>query len=165
MQTQEIASPARRVLSFASTQDVIDDCLNLSSAPCRMLGQWTLAQNIRHLAKGVDCFYDGFGFELNWFMRRILGPLVKRRVIRKGMPQGVRLPVKAGALLPPPENDDLPAALEHLHNAISRLEQEPPRHPHPFFGRLTHEEARQFMLRHAELHLSFAIPAQEPAPR
>ncbi|QDT53313.1 hypothetical protein Pan44_13290 [Caulifigura coniformis] len=164
MQTDDTA-PARRSLSFASPQEVIDDCQNLSSAPCRMLGQWTLSQNIRHLAQGVDCFYDGFGFQLNWWRRRILGPLLKHHVLRRGMPQGVRLPVDAGTLLPPAPDDDLPAALEHLKSAIRRLEQEAPRHPHPFFGPLTHEQARQFMLRHAELHLSFAIPAPEPAPR
>ena len=56
----------RRTLTFATPDDVLNDCQQLAAGPCTMLGQWTLAQNVRHLARGIDCFYEGFGFEANY---------------------------------------------------------------------------------------------------
>jgi hypothetical protein len=148
----------RRTLVFQTPDDVLDDCLQLAGGPCTMLGQWTLAQNIRHLARGIDCFYDGFGFEANWFIRNLLGGLIKRRILKRGMPAGIRLPATAGRLLPTEDEADLIGAFEHLKASIVRLEQEPPSQPHPVFGRMTQEEVRNLLLRHAELHLSFAVP-------
>jgi len=157
-------TPMRRTLSFKAPQDVLDDCLQLAAGPCTMLGQWTLAQNVRHLARGIDCFYDGFGFRMNWFLSTFLGRLIKRRILKRGMPSGIRLPVSADRLLPPGEDADLPGALEHLRTSIQRLEHEPPRHPHPMFGRMTPDEVRVLLLRHAELHLSFVRPAMPGEP-
>jgi hypothetical protein len=148
----------RRILNFQTPDDVLNDCLELAAGRCMMLGQWTLAQNVRHLARGIDCFYEGFGFEVNWFVRNLLGGLIKRRILKRGMPAGIRLPTTAERLLPPVDEADLAGALEHLKASIRRLEQEPPTHPHPYFGRMTHDEVRILLLRHAELHLSFAVP-------
>jgi hypothetical protein len=50
------------------------------------------------------------------------------------------------------------AALQHLQTAIDRLIKETPTHPHPFLGKMSPEEVRQLMLRHAELHFSFVVP-------
>jgi hypothetical protein len=148
----------RRTLLFNTPDDVLNDCLQLATGPCTMLGQWTLAQNVRHLARGIDCFYEGFGFEMNWFLRTFLGGLLKRRILKRGMPAGIRLPATAERLLPPNEDADLLGALEHLKASVRRLKQEPPTHPHPVFGQMTHDEVRILLLRHAELHLSFAVP-------
>jgi len=152
------ANPMRRTLIFKTSDDVLNDCLLLAGTPCTMLGTWTLAQNVRHLARGIDCFYDGFGFQANWFLRTFLGRFIKRRILSRGMPAGIRLPATAARLLPPGEDADLPGALEHLKASIRRLEQEPPTQRHPYFGRMTHDEVRRLLLRHAELHLSFAVP-------
>src|SRR5436190_21139624 len=127
----------RRTLNFHTPDDILNDCRQLADGPCTMLGQWTLAQNVRHLARGVDCFYDGFGFEANWFVRNLLGGLIKRRILKRGMPAGIRLPTTAQRLLPPEDEADLRGALEHLSASIRRLEQEPPTQPHPVFGRMT----------------------------
>jgi hypothetical protein len=148
----------RRTLLFTTPDDILNDCQQLAASPCTMLGKWTLAQNFRHLARGIDCFYEGFGFEANWFLRTFLGRLVKRRILKRGMPAGIRLPTTAQRLLPPNEDSDLQGALEHLRESIRRLEQEPPTQPHPVFGRMTQGEVRILLLRHAELHLSFAVP-------
>lgn len=148
----------RRTLAFQNPDDVLNDCLQLAAGPCTMLGQWTLAQNVRHLARGIDCFYEGFGFEANWFIRNLLGGLIKRQILKRGMPAGIRLPATAGRLLPPEGDADLAAAIEHLKTSILRLEQEPPTQPHPVFGRMSQDEVRILLLRHAELHLSFAVP-------
>jgi hypothetical protein len=150
----------RRTLTFTTPDEILSDCQQLAAGPCTMLGKWTLAQNIRHLADGIDCFYDGFGFRVNWLLRTFLGRFLKRRFLRLRMPRGIRLPSSADRLLPPLDAD-LPDALERLRSSLLRLAQEPPRHPHPVFGPMTHDEVRQLMLRHAELHLSFAVPSRE----
>ena len=148
---------SRRTLRFETMQEILDDCEHLIARPCTMLGQWTLAQIIKHLAQGVDCFYDGFDFTVPWYTRSLLAPLVRRRMLTRGLRAGVRVPDSARRLLPQ-EDPELTVAMSHLRTAISRLEAEAPRHPHPFFGRMTHSDAKLLMLRHSELHLSFAVP-------
>jgi hypothetical protein len=138
-------------------QEILVDCEHLIATPCTMLGQWTLAQIIKHLAQGVDCFYDGFDFTVPWYARSLLAPLVRRRMLTRGLPAGVRVPASARRLLPQ-EGPELASAMNHLRAAISRLQTDAPRHPHPFFGQMNHSDAKLLMLRHSELHLSFAVP-------
>jgi hypothetical protein len=49
-------------------------------------------------------------------------------------------------------------ALEQLRKAVARLRAEKMTARHPVFGRITHDEWARLHLRHAELHLSFAVP-------
>ena len=149
--------PAYRTVRFRELHEIIDDCERLAAAECTLLGNWSLAQIVRHLAQGIDCSFEGFGFQVNWFQRTFLGRLKLLWVLKFGMPRGVRLPESAMRLLPM-SDPDLAAALDHLRASIRRLETEIPTHRHPMFGRLTHDEARRLTLRHAELHLSYVVP-------
>ena len=151
------AAPVRRTLRFESLDQILAEAERLASGPHRLLGEWSYGQILAHLAQGVDCFYNGFGFQSPWVARTFIGPLVKRRVLTKAMPSGFQLPKSADALLPHPETSAVDS-LTHLRTAIIRLRTEDPTHPHPFFGKMTADEVRQLMLRHAELHLSFVVP-------
>ncbi len=133
------------------------ECQSLLDADCQLLGEWSLAQIFSHLARGIDCCYEGFDFKVNWWLRTFLGRLLKRRFLRRGMPAGIRLPSTAVRLLPG-QDPEAPLEFEHLKRSLARLQREPPSQPHPVFGQMTWEEARQMMLRHAELHLSFVVP-------
>ncbi len=73
------------------------------------------------------------------------------------MPPGFRLPKDVEGSFFPAAASPL-EALEGLRRAVARLQNERMTARHLVFGKLTHEEWTQLHLRHAELHLSFAIP-------
>jgi len=49
-------------------------------------------------------------------------------------------------------------ALEKLRSPVARTKTKKMTANHPVLGKLTNEERTQLHLRHAELHLSFALP-------
>ena len=57
--------------------------------------------------------------------------------------------------------NDIPVeqALDNLRAAVKRLQTEEQRATHPIL-RLTEAEKDEFQLRHAELHMSFVVPAE-----
>jgi hypothetical protein len=113
---------------------------------------------MEHLAKTIDCFYEGFGFGAPWWMRRLVAPLLRRRFLNSPMPTGFQLRGRQAEVLAPPDNIRLDDALDHLRRATRRLLQLPPTQPHPVFGTMTQAEVQQLACRHAELHLSFIEP-------
>jgi hypothetical protein len=149
---------SRRDLRFESLQAALDDAERLASGPHRTVGQWSLAEIFEHLARTLDGFYDGFGFQAAWWIRKLMGPLIMRRFLTKGMPAGFRLKGDSLALVPS-DDVELQASLNHLRRAMARLESEAPSHPHPGFGPMKHEDVITLHLRHCELHLSFVHPA------
>jgi hypothetical protein len=87
---------------------------------------------------------------------RILGPLLRKSVLARGLPRGFQLPPEGARLLPPPVSVD--DGLATLAAGIAALERTSRRVPHPVFGKMTVEQWHQFHLRHAEMHLSFIVP-------
>lgn len=150
------APPVRRTLKFESEEQILQEAERLAAGPYRLLGKWSYGQILEHLATAIDYFYDGFGFQAPWIVR-IFAPLIKRRILAKGMSAGFQLP-KAAAPLLPVADSSVAQGLQHLRSALERLSREPPKYPSPFFGKMTPEEVRQLMRRHAELHLSFVVP-------
>lgn len=152
------AVQGRRKLRFATLNDVIEDAQRLVGAPsARTLGNWPLDQLMSHLAIAVTGSLDGISGQANW-MIRLFGPFIKHRVLKNGMSPGFRLPKKMEAVAFP-AGASSQEALEKLRAAIRRTETEKMTARHPVFGNLTHDEWQQFHLRHAELHLSFALPS------
>jgi hypothetical protein len=146
----------RRELHFTSLQEVLADAEKLVSSPTtRTLGNWPLGQLLAHLAMAMNRSIDGISFKAPWYMR-LFGRLIKRRILERGMKPGFNLPKdrEAGAY---PAVASPQEALDILRQAVSRLRNEKATATHPVFGRLTHEEWIQLHLRHAELHLSFAV--------
>jgi hypothetical protein len=146
----------RRQLHFTSLDEVVADAEQLASSPTtRMLGNWPLGQLLAHLAMAMNRSIDGISFQAPWYLR-LFGRLVKRRVLKRGLTPGFKLPKdrEAGAY---PRVTSSQEALTIFRQAVARMRNEKATAIHPFFGRLTHEEWTQFHLRHAELHLSFAV--------
>ena len=86
---------------------------------------------------------------------RWLAPLMKGRVLTKGIPPGFKLPDNMQALRPAAvvETADGLRALRSLLSRIrsgDRMSQ-----PSPLLGRMSHEDWVELHLRHCELHLSF----------
>ncbi len=55
-------------------------------------------------------------------------------------------------------------SLQGLREAVSRFQSATQRTRHTAFGKLTRDEWHQLALRHAELHVSFVVPAAWIAP-
>ena len=149
--------PGRRELTFSSLGEVVADAEKLVASPnTKTLGNWPLGQLLTHLATVVNGSIDGYSAKAPWLFR-LVGPLLKRRFLKNKMSPGFKLPkdVEVGFFPAVPSPQE---ALEELRRAVGRSKTEKMTTRHPVLGKLTHEEWTQLHLRHAELHLSFAVP-------
>lgn len=149
----------RRELRFNSFDDLLADAEQLAGGEVKMLGNWSLAQIFTHLAAGINSNIDGSSFKAPFFMR-LMAPLMKKKFVYGGIPPGFKIPQGAQAQFMPADGAETEAALGELRKAIERLRAAETLAGHPLFGKLTKEETVQFQLRHAEMHLSFAVPAE-----
>jgi Protein of unknown function (DUF1569) len=148
----------RRELNFATLDEMLAEAERLAAARnVKALGNWTLGQALGHLATTMDTAIDGLNFRPPWFIR-LVGPLFKKQVLKKMRP-GYSLPPDAVKNLVPPPSMTTEEGLEKLRTAVARLKATPDRAPSPFLGSLTQRESDRLQLSHAELHLSFFIPA------
>lgn len=150
----------RRRVRFSNYDEMLADVRALAQGPTRQLGNWSLGQVCTHLAKGMDTAIDGPSFSPPWFVR-LLGPLMKKRMLTRGMAPGFQLPKYAAALLPP--ETSAAAGVAKLEKSVERVQREPARKSHIVFGKLSRDEWDAFLLRHAELHLSFLVPQSASA--
>lgn len=147
----------RRKLHFTRIEDILDDVEQLNRGKVKALGNWSGGQILKHLAVVMNGSIDGAPMHLAWPLR-LLGRLLKRRILTKGMSPGFRLKGKAAdALVPPATTWEEGLAL--FRRAVRRLQTETKREPSPFLGPMTREEWDQLHCRHSELHLSFLVPA------
>jgi hypothetical protein len=143
----------RRIVHYESLRDVLADAEAMYAAGARPLGNWTPGQIFVHLARSFDASIDGSDLKLNWFFR-LMGRLMKKKVLRGPMPPGFKLPEDAAnKLVPAPTSAE--DGLAELRRAVARQEQESSRAPSPFLGVLTNDEWTQLHLNHAALHMSF----------
>ena len=146
----------RREVAYESLDDVLMDAEQLVAAPqVKMLGNWSLGQMLAHLAAGLHMTIDGSDHRPPWFVR-LLGPFLKWRVLRK-MSAGFQLPKPVADKIIPAKPVAPEEGLHLLQEAIKRFRSDTSRQPHNVFGKLTGAEWHQLQLRHAELHMSFAI--------
>ena len=156
MQVDAKQGPGRRRLRFTTLDEIVHDAERLVAAKnARTLGNWSLDRLLSHLAIAVDGSIDGISGQAPG-MIRLLGPLLKHWVLKRGLSPGFRLPKKLeAAAFPAGSSPD--EAFRKLRSAVARTAAERMTARHPVFGKLSHAEWEQFHLRHAELHLSFAI--------
>jgi hypothetical protein len=147
-------TPRRRPVNYRSLTEVLTEAETAAASGAATTGNWSLGQILEHLATAIDRSIDGFNFTVNW-PTRLLGRFVfKRRMLRDGMPTGIRLKGSAIKDLVPPATT-VEAGLASLRRAIGRFQTEGRRAAHPVFGTLSPEESLALQLRHAELHMSF----------
>jgi len=146
----------RRKLNFTSLDEVLVDAEKLVASPTtKMLGNWPLGRLLTHLANSIDRSIDGSPVRAPLIVR-VIAPFFKGRILKNGMPVGTQLPKQAEFILYPAV-DTPREGLEKLRAAAGRLRNEKMTASHPVFGKITPDEWKQFHLRHAELHLSFAV--------
>lgn len=148
----------RRQIHFANLDEIVAEVERLAASKHHTLGNWSLGQILAHLAVPMNGSIDGLPFKPG-FLIRLLGPLMKGRMLKKGMPVGIQLPADAAkSLVPPPT--DVEEGLKKFRDAVRRQKTETHREPSPFMGKMTNEEWEQLHCRHAELHLSFVVPEE-----
>ena len=161
-QTIDTAKVAgRRQLRFNSPQELRADVARLVAADragtLKQLGNWPLGQILGHLGGWVDFAFDGNPLNPHCIIKFILRPM-KNRFLNKGLPSGKRIPgTKDGTIAV--ERYSTAEGLARFNKAWERLESQAPTRLNPIFGKLTHDEWKNLHQRHAELHLSFLIPA------
>lgn len=153
----------RRTLRLASLDALLAEADRLAhaerSGSLTLLGNWSLGQMFGHLAAWTSFPYDGYpaGFKPPPAPVRVLFRLMRRKFIHGTLPVGMKIPhVEGGTYGTEPRSTD--DGLSRLRNALTRLKSAAPQSPNPAFGPLTHQEWIELNLRHAELHLSFAVP-------
>ena len=147
----------RRDVHYKNFAELLADVESLAESESRTLGNWSQGQILRHLARSLDTSIDGAPFSFPAPLQFVMRLLMKKRFLTKPLTPGFQLPKKAGALLP--EETSLEDGLAEIRTAIQRLQTDPHREVHPGFGKLTKDESDQFQLRHAEMHMSFVVPA------
>lgn len=152
----------RRRLRFESFDEVCAEARRLHASQYRTLGNLSLGQALGHLGNGMIASTKGadLDFRLPWWVRLIGRLYYKRIMVKHRFPPGFKLPRRAReALIPNAMSFD--EGYRRLTDGIDKLRTESRRHPHPLVGSLTRDEWDQFHLRHAELHLSFFVPADK----
>ena len=147
----------RRELHYDTLDALLADAEQLAHGEVRMLGNWSLGQVFRHLTTVYENSIDGSPFLLPGLVRFLIRITMKRRLLVQPLSSGLKLPKKAASFIP--RETTTRDGLTALRQVIDRLKKETQRDLHPVMGTLTIEEWTQFHLRHAELHMSFAVPA------
>lgn len=160
VKTSEVTN--RRRIRYESFHDLLVDAECLAQGEVLMLGNWTLGQIYLHLARSMHASIDGLPIQAPWLSRLSVKLFYARRLLSGPMPAGLRLPAEAAQRLSP-ELVSTEDGLFALRESIDRLGFETDRAAHPLLGEMSLDQWDSFHLRHAELHMSFALPLEVPA--
>jgi hypothetical protein len=148
----------RRKVRYQTLDDFVQDAERLSQASVRTLGNRSYDQILGHLAFAMNGSIDGSVLRIAWPVRMV-ARLLRKRILTGGLSPGFRLSRANDARAWSEESPEIRPALEKARQAVSRLQAEEKRCPHPALGQLSKEEWNTFHLRHAELHMSFVVPS------
>lgn len=158
VQTKTVAG--RRKVAYESYEDLLADAEEMAHGVVQTLGNWSLAQIFTHLAASFEGSIDGLPFRAPWGVR-LMASMMKRKFLSQPLPAGFAIDQQARTKLEPNPTVSTNEALDALRFAVSRCQTEAQRASHPVFGNLSKDEWDQFNLRHAEMHMSFVVPAEE----
>ena len=148
----------RREVHFDSYEDLLSDAEHLASTDVRTTGNWTLGQILKHLAQSMNSSIDGTDMKFPWVMKKMVRLFInKEKILNETIKPGFKIPKKGEAQFSPGPDTTTEEGLASLREAVKRCQTETSRSEHPAFGELTREEWDKMNLRHAELHLSFAV--------
>src|SRR5438552_655805 len=129
----------RRSLRFNNIDDLMAEVDRLveseRAGKLVRLGNWTLGQNLGHLATWTEFSFTGAPLRPPFLIKLILRTR-KKKFLSGAMPAGVKIPRVPGGTLgtdPMPSDD----AAARYRAALRRLASEPPQLPNVIFGRLT----------------------------
>ena len=147
----------RREIRYESLQDFLDDAESLVNAENVItVGNWNLAQILKHLAINMRLAVDGrLNFKVPWLVKFFM-KFKKNQMINGKLKPGIKLPDNVSRLLVPKPTTDLQDAWEMTQKQVQKFSDHTGFAEHPVFGKITDEEWLKLTLRHCELHMSFA---------
>jgi hypothetical protein len=146
----------RRNTQYQTLDDLLRDADRLAENEVEMLGNWSLGQVFQHLAIAINGSIDGFSFRLSVLEICVARLFIKKRLLTKAIRPGFGRSRRWDSVKP--GETSVEDGLKALRAAVARFKTETKHSPHPALGMLTADEWHQFHLKHAELHLSFAVP-------
>jgi hypothetical protein len=144
-------------LAFASLDHVIPDVDRLLAGHITV-GNWSLGQICDHLARSITYSLEGFPVRAPWLLRKTLGPLILRRILKSGhFVEGMTAP---RPYQPKPVADAQDEA-EGLRAAIRRFAtHDGPPAEHPLAGAVSRSVWERFHCIHCAHHLGFVLPVE-----
>lgn len=153
------AATGRRILRFDNIDQALGEMDRLAQLQregnLKQLGKWTLGQALGHLATWAEYSFSPCPIKAPWFVRAFMA-FKRKSHIYGPMRPGIRIPRIEGGTLGT-DAMSLDEGLNRAKPAFEKLKRQPPTCPSPVFGMMTHDEAINMNLRHAELHLGFFI--------
>jgi hypothetical protein len=146
----------RRPLHFETYDDIRRDVQQLMQRSVSSLGNWTVGQNLHHLAKSFDASIDGMGVQLPGWMR-LIAKAFKGWFLSRPFKPGFKLPASMEPALGPDHDVSTDDGFRMLLAAIDRIERDPRRARSPAFGEMPESDWIKLHCRHSELHLSFLV--------
>ena len=139
----------------AATATQIKERIGLLQQDCkRQWGKMSVAQAMAHCATTME-WAVGDSFAPRMFVGRILGPLVKSKVLKDDSPMSRNAPTSKSLVIA--DQRDLEKERRRLCALIDRFSLGGPqgctKHAHTFFGSLTPEEWARLMYKHLDHHL------------
>ena len=143
-------------MRLATIDDALAEARRIAAAgKATTLGNWTCGQILNHVATWAEFAFTDSGIRPPWILR-LMGPMLLKRFLKKGLPAGHSIPKVPGGTL---GIEVVPAAqaLARFEKAFQRLKREAPKGRHAFFGAMKHDQWIALNLRHCELHMSFVM--------
>ena len=83
----------RRSLDFRDWNAVLSDVDHLRRVGYRRAGNWDLSQILEHVGEGLRTASRGNEHQGAWVIRRLIGPLLLKRILRqRRMQAGIKVP-------------------------------------------------------------------------
>ena len=131
----------KNLYEAATVREVQERIARLGPGSERQWGKMNAAQAVVHCSRAME-WAVGDSFAPRMFLGRILGPMVKSKVLRDEAPLRRNTPTAKSLVVA--DERDLGVERKRLCALIDRFAAAGPKgctmHPHTFFGRLTQEE-------------------------
>jgi len=150
----------RRTVHYSTYDDILADAERLAAGPVKTVGNWSYGQILEHLATSFNSSIDGIPMKPPIAIALIARWFMKKRFLTKPLPSGYKIPPDSESHFLPAESAEVEAGIGALRAALERCKTESKRCKHPLLGNLTLDEWEQWGARHAEMHMSFVLPAE-----
>lgn len=145
-----------RKLHFDTLDDLLAEAKRIAAhpeAPTR--GRWDAAQNVWHVGRYIQASVEGYPFKAAWWMR-LLGPMLKKRMIRRPMQPGFNTPKNVSDQMEPGGSAageiTMAQACAQLEHWVEQAKDHGFIPVNPVFGRMSRDEWVALHCRHAEMH-------------